>query len=253
MHAAPLATMVTSIDPLGARPHDPHGTAALVLLAFFCAFVAVRTSARLTRTISWWPGSVKTEALHIHHLVWGICLLLVSGFLAFAAPAAAPWWQVDAVMFGIGAGLTLDEFALWLHLEDVYWAAEGRRSFDAVVTATTFGGLVVLDTVPFGLDRPASTAATFLAGVVAVGLASLCFMKGRVLLGVAGLFIPVLAVVGAVRLARPGSPWARRRYDPAQLQRAAARFDPGRRAARWQDRAIDAFIGAAPAVPRPDR
>src|SRR3954467_915935 len=96
----------------------------LVFAAFLISFLFIRTSARLMRSprVPWWPGSVTTEGgLHIHHLVWGISLLLLAGFVAFATDLAAPWLQITAIGFGIGAGLTLDEFALWLHLDDVYW------------------------------------------------------------------------------------------------------------------------------------
>ena len=82
--------------------------------------------------VPWWPGSVKTGGVHIHHLVFGIVLLMLAGFLDFAFQPDSPWLEILAVAFGIGAGLTLDEFALWLHLEDVYWAEEGRRSVDAI-------------------------------------------------------------------------------------------------------------------------
>src|SRR5881392_663183 len=116
--------------------HGTHGRgpAFLVLLAFLLAFTFIRTSARLMRSpkVPWWPGSVETgSGLHIHHLVWGISLLLISGFLAFATDLDSPWWQITSVAFGIGAGLTLDEFALWLRLADVYWSEQGRASIDA--------------------------------------------------------------------------------------------------------------------------
>jgi len=109
-------------------------TVALWLMAgFLGSFLFIRTSARLMRSpkVTWWPGSVKSGDLHIHHLVWGIILLLLCGFLGFATPARDPWTEILAVLFGIGAGFTLDEFALWLRLEDVYWprraASPSRR------------------------------------------------------------------------------------------------------------------------------
>ena len=86
--------------------------------------------------------------------------MLLCGFLAFAAPLEAPWWHLIAIGFGVGAGFTLDEFALWVRLEDVYWAEEGRASFDAVVVTVAFGALVVIGTQPFGLDEPASITGT---------------------------------------------------------------------------------------------
>ncbi len=172
----------------------------MVLVAFLVSFLAIRTSARLTRAVSWWPGGVKSGNVHIHHLVWGICLLMFSGFVAFAAPLDDPWWHIIAVTFGIGVGFTLDEFALWVRLEDVYWAEEGRASLDAVVVATAFAALVVVGTNPFGLDDPVSIAGTVVVVTAVLGLGVVCFLKGRVLLGVVGLFIPAVALFGAVRL-----------------------------------------------------
>ena len=73
------------------------------------------------------------SGMHIHHLVWGILLLMVMGYLGIATAIPDPWFELVAIGFGIGMGLTLDEFALWLNLEDVYWEKQGRLSIDAVV------------------------------------------------------------------------------------------------------------------------
>lgn len=116
----------------------------------------------------------------------------------------------------------LDEFALWVRLKDVYWTDEGRSSLDAVVAATVFGGLVVLGMTPFELAD--ATPGTSLVLTVAVDLA-LCvvvILKGKLLLALMGAFLPPLSIVGAVRLAKPGSPWAHRRY-PARSPQAGAR------------------------------
>src|SRR5215204_4521338 len=125
--------------------------AGLILLAaMLLSFLFIRTSARLMRSpkVPWWPGSVQTEGgLHVHHLVFGIVLMLAMGF-ALALQPPSPWLEIVAAGFGIGAGLTLDEYALWLHLEDVYWAQEGRRSVDAVIIAALIGGLVLMGFVP---------------------------------------------------------------------------------------------------------
>jgi hypothetical protein len=235
---------IVSVDPFAQRLHPGTGGGFVVLAAFVVSFLAIRTSARLTRSVSWWPGGVETGGVHLHHLVWGICLMMLSGFLAFAAPLEAPWWHVVAVAFGIGAGLTMDEFALWVRLQDVYWAKEGRASFDAVVVAAAFAALVVLGTNPFGLDDPASIAGTAAVVVVVLGMAVVCFAKGRLLLGVVGLFVPLVALAGALRLAHPTSPWARWRYSGPRLQRAKERFDPTRRAVRWRRRVADLIAGA---------
>src|SRR5919197_1249133 len=113
----------------------------VLLLALMASFGFIRMSTRLMRSpkVPWWPGSVTTGDLHIHHLVWGIVLRLVCGFLGFATTPRTPWPEILAVLFGIGAGFTLDEFALWLRLEDVYWAEQGRASVEAVMIDTVFG------------------------------------------------------------------------------------------------------------------
>ena len=242
MHA--LAEIV-SVDPFGERLRPGAGAGAVVLVAFLLSYLGIRTSARLTRSVPWWPGGVETEGgVHLHHLVWGICLMLLCGFLAFAAPLSSPWWHLVAIGFGVGAGFTLDEFALWVHLEDVYWTEAGRSSFDAVVSTTAFAGLVVLGTQPFGLDDPGSIAGTAVAVALVLGLACLCFAKSRVFLGIIGIFIPFCALWGAVRLAHPRSLWARRRYDAAKLERARARFALDRPMMRVGRRAEDLIAGA---------
>jgi hypothetical protein len=240
---------VVSIDPFGDRLRPGPGAAFVVLVAFLVSFLAIRTSARLTRSVSWWPGGVETGGVHIHHLVWGTCLMLVCGFLAFAAPLQAPWWHVIAIGFGAGAGFTLDEFALLVRLEDVYWSDEGRASFDAVICTGVFAALVVLGTRPFGLDEPMSIWGTILVVGVIVGLASACFAKGRVLLGVVGLFVPLVTLFGAVRLARPSSPWAKWRYPAAKRHRAEQRFDATRPLTRARRRARDLIAGAPEQTP----
>lgn len=77
---------------------------------------------------------------HLHHLVFGIVGLLFVGYMAIGFRPSRPWARRTlAVIYGVAAALTLDEFALWLRLEDVYWAKQGRESVDAVVlTASVF-------------------------------------------------------------------------------------------------------------------
>lgn len=80
--------------------------AGFVLLGgFLASFLFIRTSARLMRDpkVTWWPGSVTTKGgLHLHHLVWGIVLMLVSGFLNFVLIPPSPWLEVFAGAFGVG-------------------------------------------------------------------------------------------------------------------------------------------------------
>ena len=221
----------------------------VLLVSFLVAFAFIRTSARLMRSpkVPWWPGSVETSSgLHIHHLVWGIVLLLVSGFLNFAVQPPSPWLELLAASFGVGAGLALDEFALWLHLEDVYWSQEGRQSLDAVVVAAVLGGLVVVGLAPFDLSDTRSIVAITATVAIAVAWSAVAMLKGKLLSGMVGLFVPVVAWVAAVRLARPNSPWARRRYHAGspKLARTIER-DRRQRATygRWLDR-----IGGSPSA-----
>jgi hypothetical protein len=229
------------LDDIGRR------SGFVLLAAFLVSFLFIRTSARLMRSpkVSWWPGSVKTSSgLHLHHLVWGIVLLLLCGFLGFATGPGSPRTEILAGFFGVGAGLTLDEFALWIHLRDVYWSEEGRSSFDAVIVAGVIGALIVLGAVPFDVPNNASSVATLTVAVVTdVLLAGLAILKGKRLLGLVGIFIPVASLVGAARLASPGSPWARRFYATGgrKLGRADARWT---RIAARRKRLSDAIAGA---------
>ena len=124
----------TGIIVLNLAGHSGRSAAFLVLLGFLGSFLFIRTSTRMIRAqVSWWPGNLETASgLHIHHLVWGIALMTVGGFLGFALRPGAPWYQLAAIGFGIGVGLTADEFALWVRLEDVYWSKDGRASLDAM-------------------------------------------------------------------------------------------------------------------------
>jgi hypothetical protein len=218
----------------------------LLLVAFLVTFLFIRTSARLIRMqVSWWPGSVKTKGgLHIHHLVWGICLILASGFLSVALRPGGFGGAALAVLFGIGAGLTLDEFALWLRLDDVYWSKEGRASLDAVVVGGLLGALVVFGLSP--IDSSGRGWSIVLALVINAGLCLVAVLKGRLLLGLIGMFIPLVSLVAVVRLAAPSSPWARWFYRPGsrKLSRCEVRFARTRaRHARIMD-----LIGGAPTV-----
>jgi hypothetical protein len=214
--------------------------AGLILLsAMLLSFLFIRTSARLMRSpkVPWWPGSVVSDGgLHVHHLVFGIVLLLGTGF-GLALSPDSPWLEILAGGFGIGAGLTLDEYALWLHLEDVYWAEEGRRSVDAVVVAALVGGLLLLGFLPFSTDS--GIVPVVLSVLVTLGLSTIAVLKGKVVLGVAGMLVPPLALIGALRLAKPDSPWGKRRYaeGSAKRARAVAREERHRRRyQRFQDR-----------------
>jgi hypothetical protein len=230
---------------------DRGQRAGFVLLgAFLAAFLFIRTSARLIRSpkVSWWPGSVKTKSgLHLHHLVWGIVLLLSAGFLNFVLKPASPWSEVLAAAFGVGAGLTLDEFALWVHLEDVYWTQQGRISLDAVVVAALLGGMIVLGLAPFDLpNQGGSVGSLVVAILIDLLLSTLAILKGKPMLGLIGVFLPLVSLAGALRLAAPSSPWARRRYRPDSIKMDESRARFAR--VRSRRRRLSNAIGGAPSA-----
>ena len=223
----------------------------LVLVGFLGSFAFIRLSARLGRSprVPWWPGSVVTDGgVHLHHLVWGICLMLAGGAAGFALFDSSPWLEVCACLFGIGAGLTIDEFALWVYLDDVYWAKEGRSSIDAAVIAAGAMLVVLLGARPFEIAT--GSAAEVIAGTIAaaivLALAAMCFIKQRVLHGAVGLFFFPIAAYGAARIGKPGSPWAKRFYgkrNPAKQAKAEERFRPERRTEHLKERFRDAVGG----------
>jgi hypothetical protein len=148
--AAWLALRVALRDRLGAlyRRHFSEARRERLFLstvAFYGAFALVRAITHAIRAGVGPFHDVSEGGVHIHHLVWGIGLLLGVGYLwllqigAGDAAGSRPLSRLTAVLYGTGAALTLDEFALWLLLRDVYWSREGRESVDAVLV---FGALL---------------------------------------------------------------------------------------------------------------
>jgi hypothetical protein len=221
---------------------------AWMVLAFLTTFLVTRFVTHAIRAGHGPFRDASVGGVHLHHEVYGIFLLLGAGTAEFTYRPAGTWGAVLAALFGVGAALTLDEFALWLHLEDVYWSREGRSSVDAVLLALVVGVLLLLGANPFDADRAAGEGVVAATVLVNLGFALVAILKGRVVLGVVGVFVPLLAVVASVRLARPSSPWSRRWYDDRRLARSRERFPPGRRN-RW-DALVDLFAtvpGDAPA------
>ena len=241
-----LAGIDLQADLFTSRAGTGQHTGFVLLAAFMLSFAFIRTSARMIRAqVSWWPGNVETgSGLHIHHLVWGICLLMISGFLEFAVAPPSPWKEILAALFGVGAGLTLDEFALWLRLQDVYWTEEGRESVDAVVLAVLFALLVLVGLSPLDVDGAPSVVGLVVTAGADLVLVAICMLKGKPATGLVGLFVGPVALVGAIRLAKPDSPWAHRRYADRPHKRAEAIARHAKRQA-LRDR-LRNLIGGAP-------
>ena len=224
------------------------------LVGLLATFLFVRINTRLIRAqVSWWFHDIESEGgTHVHHMVIGVILMVTVGITLIALAPDELLAQVLALLFGVGVALTLDEFALILNLQDVYWRKEGRLSVDAVIIVVCVAALFVLGLNPFGdLGDPGlsgdvfRTALAFWFTVVIVPVV-FCLLKGKIWTGVLGLFVPLVAIVGAVRLARLNSPWARRRYKNkpkklARAQRREARLDA--RWIAWRDAFFDLIAG----------
>jgi len=223
----------------------------LMLVGFLGSFIFIRISTRIMRagTVSWWPGSVVSEGgVHVHHLVFGIVTMMGAGLGAFATLGYSPWFEVFALAFGIGVGLTIDEFALWVHLDDVYWAEEGRRSIDATVIAVLIIALLMFGGRPFeiGGNGVEAVITSVVFTVINFTFAGICFLKERLLHGILGLFILPIGIYGASRIGKPNSPWAKRRYGekkPEKQALAEVRFSPARRTERFKEWFRDAVGG----------
>ncbi len=225
----------------------------LVFVGFIGSFAFIRMSTRIARSprAEWWPGSVVSESgVHVHHLVFGIFTMLAGATLGFALFNESPWFEISALIFGIGAGLTVDEYALWLRLDDVYWAEEGRGSIDATVIAGMGMLLVLLGANPFAVETQSTAAviASVAASALILMMVTACFFKGRIMHGAIGFFFVPLALYGAIRIGKPRSPWAKRFYgerNPEKQAKAEHRFRDERRTERFKKRVRDA-IGGTP-------
>jgi hypothetical protein len=233
---------------------DHHEQAVfLVLVGFLGSFAFIRMSTRIIRSesVSWWPGNIESDSgVHVHHLVFGIVTMMVAGTLAFVADGRTPYTEICALFFGIGVGLTIDEFALWVHLEDVYWEREGRSSIDATVIAAAAMLLIVLGANPLAIESgsPGVVIASVLATLFVFLMVAICFLKGRIMHGVVGFFVFPFAIYGASRIGKPSSTWARHRYGerrPKKQARSADRFPPDRRTERFKEAFRD-IVGGKP-------
>ena len=232
----------------------------IVLLSFLIAFACTRGYTRLARKKGWGSGSVG--GVHLHHNVPGLILVLVGGLLAYTPLSDDPWVHFSgAILFGVGAALVLDEFALIFHLKDVYWSEEGRSSIDATIMAAIVCGAALVVSSPFGVDQVDDEPFLIAFLVVAFNVlwALICFLKSKPFVGTAGILITPIACLGAMRLAKPGSPWAHKFYTRVaghprrsawRLQKLAraelrAKHGFGARFRRW----LEDLVGGKPSLP----
>ncbi|SDQ96593.1 hypothetical protein [Thermostaphylospora chromogena] len=246
-------------------------TGRLPLFCFFAAFivsfVATRVHVRLIRARArwWWFKNVNIGDVHVHHVVFGVVLMLFGGVSGLVVSGVSEgWYAVTASVFGVGAALVLDEFALILHLRDVYWSEEGRTSVDAVFVAIAVTGLLLLGLRPLTWEFPEGarqvpwiTTAVLICNLL---LAVITLLKGKIWTGLVGLFFPVLLVIGALRLARPGSPWAHWFFAPGSLRprpgkmaRAMRREERWRRPVIRAKIAVQEFVSGRHDLPSPRR
>ncbi|MGX6747148.1 hypothetical protein ACM562_07025 [Streptomyces xantholiticus] len=225
----------------------------LALASFVLTFLITRTVTRLIRAGRGPFRNVAPGGMHIHHVVPGVLLMVIGGFGAVGSGTHGGGAAVCAVIFGMGAGLVLDEFALILHLADVYWTEQGRQSVEVVVLATALALLVLSGSSPLGVntltpDEQQNRAVVIITVVGNLLFALIALLKGKTRMGLLGVLVPLLALVGALRLARPQSYWARRFYRRRPKARARARLRSIRHDRRWARprRAFQDLIGGTP-------
>ena len=154
-------------------PDRPRRRLFIASFSVLLTFVGVRLLVRLVvhdeGPFQW----VVVHGRHIHHLVWGILILLLVGYGWLMdlgrshSPLSIFFSRLMSVSYGVGAALTLDEFAIWLNLEpDAYWSDTGRLSIDAVIL---FGSILAVSAwgAPFfrGLHRMWEKRALFGRGL----------------------------------------------------------------------------------------
>jgi hypothetical protein len=150
LSGAALFLLLLQGTPLGKLvreriPERPRKRLFVASVSFFLTFGGVR--AVVYAVLHDIPPFhfIQHGGRHIHHLVFGILILLFVGYgwLAEIGSGADDssilLSRLMSILYGVGAALTLDEFALWFNLEDVYWSPQGRTSIDAIIL---FGALL---------------------------------------------------------------------------------------------------------------
>lgn len=231
----------------------------LALAAFVMTFAITRVITRMIRAGKGPFRNITPGGVHVHHVVPGVVLSVVGGFGAVASGKHGFTAGACAVVFGIGAGLVLDEFALILHMDDVYWTEQGRQSVEVVVLTAALVLLVLGGFSPLGVNDLSDDEQHDRVGVVLTLVVNFCFVlialfKGKARMAVVGALVPFVALVGAVRLARPTSMWAKRFYRNRHRARSRSVLRAYHHDVRWAGprRRFQDLIGGAPdRVPAP--
>ena len=220
--------MLVAIDAIRFHRFGLNGREPLLLMlgASLLTFAATRLYTRLARVRNWRSGRVG--GVHLHHLVVGNVLVLICGMFQLAFQPGDIGVDILSVGFGIGAAFVLDEFALSVHLRDVYWTPEGRHSIEVSVIWALLGLLLLTGISPFGIHDHTEIPRIvgFAVIVVNIVLSVITCLKGKLTLGLLSIFLPPVGVVAATRLARPGSVWAQLFYTEPKLALARRRYDP---------------------------
>ena len=220
--------MLLALDAITFHRFGLSGREPLLFLlaGSLVTFALTRVYTRLARGRKW--GSGRLGGIHVHHLVVGNVLMLACGMLEIATQPTDIGLDIFAIGFGAGAAFVLDEFALTVHLRDVYWTPEGRHSIEVSIIWLLLGLLLLTGIAPFGIHDHSEVPRIigFAAVAVAIVLSIITCLKGKLTLGLLSIFLPPVGLVAAIRLARPGSVWAQLFYDTPKRLRARARFDP---------------------------
>ena len=151
------------------------------------------TSRSVRNTCTTWSGG------------WGSCSSL--GRPNSRSTPSEPWNALPALVFGAGAALLLDEFALIVYMRDVYWSDEGRRSIDAVITMVIIVGMLA---IPIGVAPgflPSTSRPFYIAFVLAyITAMALSLLKGKLFTAIFGLMVPPAAAHWSLAPRPPGKP-----------------------------------------------
>lgn len=211
------------------------------LLAFIITLLVTRMIVRLIRSGKGPFGNVSAGDVHVHHVVPGIVLMGIGGLIGLAASERGPLPLLAGILFGAGAALVLDEFPLILHLDDVYWDERGKLSVEATTIAVAVFSTAVIVASPAltddgsEYDQPVYQfiGAVFFTAFTLIPLL-VALLKGKVFTAAVGWLFPPLLWVAMIRLAKPASPWAIKRYPDASDAMHRARQRHARTQARVQ-------------------